>query len=415
MVSRVLWSELVGLGLAVAFSPVHIALVLLLLLGPQPLRRGGCFVLAWLAASALMLLVLLGVGHGLVLSMERGSALRTGLDLLAGGGLLALGLRELLVARAVGDEPPAWSRKLDRFVAMPLAPLLGLSTLLQLCSPDDLFLYAKASGGLLAAGLGRGRELVVGGVFCLTTGVFVLLPVVALLRCASPFSATESAAPLISNATVLKLGGVRMPFNDASRRRSSRTKYMHAEQISATAVATAVPATPSPVPNMRTGSSAMSSTFWQKATRSGVRALSVPRKAANATAEKAAATALIDRSRKYRAANGAANAPSGNTVRRTWCGHPTRAIMPKAPSAQATKSELHVRSCTPSTSPAANARATNGDVTFGTKIKMLNRELNTWLATPCPASEIASPNLPTQKVSNAPGIDGSARFTKEGA
>jgi hypothetical protein len=181
MVSRVLWSELVGLGLAVAFSPVHIALVLLLLLGPQPLRRGGCFVLAWLAASALMLLVLLGVGHGLVLSMERGSALRTGLDLLAGGGLLALGLRELLVARAVGDEPPAWSRKLDRFVAMPLAPLLGLSTLLQLCSPDDLFLYAKASGGLLAAGLGRGRELVVGGVFCLTTGVFVLLPVVALL------------------------------------------------------------------------------------------------------------------------------------------------------------------------------------------------------------------------------------------
>jgi hypothetical protein len=171
-----LGSELAGLGLAVAFSPVHIALLVLLLLGPQPLRRGGWLVAAWLVGSILLLLTLLSLGHGLPLTVEPGSSLRTGLDLLAGGALLALGLRELLAVRAEGEETAAWSRQLDRFVAMPLLPLLGVSALLQLASPDDLFLYAKASTSLLAAGLGRGRELLFGGAFCLSTGLFLLLP-----------------------------------------------------------------------------------------------------------------------------------------------------------------------------------------------------------------------------------------------
>ncbi|MEB3256655.1 MAG: GAP family protein [Synechococcaceae cyanobacterium] len=181
MSAAVLWGELLGFGLAVAFSPVHIALLLLLLLGPQPLRRGGWFVVTWLVASALMLLALLALGHGLLLTMEKGSSHRTGLDLLAAGALLALGLRELLEERAEGAEPPAWSLQLNRFVAMPLAPLLAVSVLFQLLSPDDLFLYAKASGSLLAAGLGRGKELLAGGAFCLSTGLFLMLPLAALL------------------------------------------------------------------------------------------------------------------------------------------------------------------------------------------------------------------------------------------
>lgn len=181
MGTAVLGGELLGFGLAVAFSPVHIALLLLLLLGPQPLRRGGWFVATWLTASVLMLVALLALGHGLLLTMDKGSSHRTGLDLLAAGALLALGLRELLEKRAEGEEPPGWSRQLDRFVAMPLPPLLALSVLFQLFSPDDLFLYAKASGSLLEAGLGRGRELLAGGMFCLSTGLFLIVPLAALL------------------------------------------------------------------------------------------------------------------------------------------------------------------------------------------------------------------------------------------
>jgi hypothetical protein len=174
-----LGAELAGFGLAIAFSPLHIALLLLLLLGPDPLRRGGLFVAAWLLTSVLELALMLSLGHGLVLPMEKGSQHRTGLDLLAAGALLALGLRELLNAGEEG-ESPAWSRRLAGFGALPLLPLLGLSSLVQVVSPDDLFLYAKASGNLLAAGLDRSREWLVGGLFTLSTALLLLVPLLAM-------------------------------------------------------------------------------------------------------------------------------------------------------------------------------------------------------------------------------------------
>jgi hypothetical protein len=137
------------------------------------------FVAAWLLTSALELALMLSLGHGLVLPMEKGSQHRTGLDLLAAGALLALGLREVLNAGEEG-ESPAWSRRLAGFGALPLLPLLGLSSLVQVVSPDDLFLYAKASGNLLAAGLDRSREWLVGGFFTLSTAVLLLVPLLAM-------------------------------------------------------------------------------------------------------------------------------------------------------------------------------------------------------------------------------------------
>jgi hypothetical protein len=175
-----LWSELLGLGLAISCSPLHIALLLLLLLGPDPLRRGGFFVAAWIGTSVLMVTVFLGVGHGLLLTMEKGSDHRTGLDLLAAGALLALGINELL-QRNQGGQPPVWSRRLDRFCALPLPALLALSTGVQIASPDDLFLYAKAGGSVLASKLERSQELVAGLVFGLSTSALVALPLVAFL------------------------------------------------------------------------------------------------------------------------------------------------------------------------------------------------------------------------------------------
>jgi hypothetical protein len=171
--------ELAGFGLAIGFSPLHIALLFLVLLGPSPLRRGSWFVAAWVLTSVLELVLMLSLGHGLVLPMEKGSHHRTGLDLLAAGALLAVGLRELLSAGEEG-ESPGWSRRLDRLGALPLVPLLGLSSLVQVVSPDDLFLYAKASGNLLAAGLDRSREWLLGGLFTLSSSLLLLVPLLAL-------------------------------------------------------------------------------------------------------------------------------------------------------------------------------------------------------------------------------------------
>jgi hypothetical protein len=175
-----LWSELLGFALAIAFSPLHIGVLLLLLIGPEPLRRGGWFVTAWLLISALELTLMLSVGHGLLLTMDKGSQHRTGLDLLGAGALLAVGMNELL-SRSEAGASPAWSRRLDQFGAMPLLPLLGVSAAIQVLAPDDLFLFAKASGSLLEAGFNGTQEILTGAAFSLATGMLLLLPLLAVL------------------------------------------------------------------------------------------------------------------------------------------------------------------------------------------------------------------------------------------
>jgi len=173
-------AELLGFALAIGFSPLHIALLLLLLLGPDPLRRGGLLVGAWIATSALMLLLLVGVGHGFLLTMERGTPHRTGLDLLAAGALLGLALNELLKAEEEGATP-GWSRRIESLGAQPLLPLLVLSTLIQIASPDDLFLYAKAGSSILAASLRQLPELALSGGFAIASALLLLLPLLTVI------------------------------------------------------------------------------------------------------------------------------------------------------------------------------------------------------------------------------------------
>lgn len=174
-----LLAELAAFGLAIGFSPLHIALLLLLLLGPTPLRRGGGLVLAWLTTVSLAVLVLLTLGHGLLLTMAKGSSHRTGLDLLGAGALLALGLRELLSGQTP-SEPPGWTRQLERFGALPLPLLLAFSAGLQLASPDDLVLLARTAASLLEAGLGPGQEVLAAALFALLSSLMLLLPLLAL-------------------------------------------------------------------------------------------------------------------------------------------------------------------------------------------------------------------------------------------
>jgi hypothetical protein len=181
MTNATLWAELLAYGSGISLSPIHIGLLLLLLLGPHPLRRGGLFLLSWMVTVAAVVVVMLTVGHSLLLTMDQGTSHRTGLDLLAAGALLALGLKELLESREDGREPPAWTRQLDRFCAMPLPLLIGASCAIEVVSPDDLFLFAKGASALLAAGLGHGQELLYAAGFTVAASVALLLPFLAVL------------------------------------------------------------------------------------------------------------------------------------------------------------------------------------------------------------------------------------------
>ena len=176
-----LWADLGAFGIGVAISPLHIAVLLLLLIGPTPLRRGGIYLLGWMVTTLLALVALLTLGHGLVLDMTHGSHPRTGLDLIAGGALLTIGIREWISAALGSDEPPGWTRSVDRFAAMPLPALLSLSALIEVITPDDLLLFAKSSAALLVATLSPLQEVI--GILAFTIGasLLLLLPFLAVL------------------------------------------------------------------------------------------------------------------------------------------------------------------------------------------------------------------------------------------
>ena len=176
-----LGAELVAYAAAVSLSPIHIGLLLLMLLGPNPIQRGSWFVISWMATIGGVVVVLLTVGHSLLLTMDQGSAHRTGLDLLAAGALLALGIRELLERREEGDEPPGWTRQLNRFSALSIPPLIAAGVGIELASPDDLFLFAKSAGTILAAGLSTRAELAWAAGFTLVASLALLLPLLAVM------------------------------------------------------------------------------------------------------------------------------------------------------------------------------------------------------------------------------------------
>ena len=181
MVEPTIWTELLTYGLGVALSPIHIVLLFLLLLGTSPLRSGGFFLGGWRLTSALAVVGLLTLGHGLLLDMTQGSDHRTGLDLIGGGALIALGGRELI--RGVLDDgtAPAWSRAVDRFAAMPLPILLLVSCVTEIISPDDLLLFAKGAAVILAAQLPLREEIACSLGFSTASSVLLLIPFLAVL------------------------------------------------------------------------------------------------------------------------------------------------------------------------------------------------------------------------------------------
>ena len=163
MSDTTLWAELLAYGTGIGLSPIHIAVLLLLLLGPQPLRRGGWFVAGWVVTTLLTAVLLVTVGHTLVLDMSHGSHHRTGLDLLAGGALVAIGGKELLRSLTDGAEPP----------------LLGAAG--EVISPDDLVLFAKSAGVVLSAQLPTWQEFVGLAAFTIGASVFLLVPLLAVM------------------------------------------------------------------------------------------------------------------------------------------------------------------------------------------------------------------------------------------
>jgi hypothetical protein len=144
--SLVTQSSLFGIG--IAFSPLHIGVVTLLLLGKEPLRRSFAYVLGWSLANMLAVLLLLLLGGSLALTPQHGHRDQVLIDLIGAGGLLALGLYQLTPQALIGEEGMAL-RLMNKLPEMATWLLVLVGAAGALLTPENLVFYLKEAGLLL--------------------------------------------------------------------------------------------------------------------------------------------------------------------------------------------------------------------------------------------------------------------------
>lgn len=173
-------TQTIALGLGIAFSPINIALVALLLLGRNPLLRCTTYLGGWMLANGGALAAVVLVGSRFSWAMHLGSRGQVLMDLIGAGALMALGLFQLTPAVALGEEN--WAMQLmGQLPELDWLPLMGLGAGCALVSPENLVFYVKEGGMLLTNHTSLRGDLEVGAVFVAVTTSLLLLPPAAWL------------------------------------------------------------------------------------------------------------------------------------------------------------------------------------------------------------------------------------------
>jgi hypothetical protein len=172
------FTQTLAYGLGIAFSPLNIALVALLMLGRQPLRRCATYLGGWVLANGGALGAVVLIGSRFSWALHLGTRAQVQLDLLGAGALLGLGLFQLTPAVTLGEEN--WAMQLmAQLPELEWLPLLGLGAGCALVSPENLVFYLKEGGMLLTNHTSLRGDLEVGAVFVAVTTSLLLLPPLA--------------------------------------------------------------------------------------------------------------------------------------------------------------------------------------------------------------------------------------------
>ncbi|MFM1798306.1 MAG: hypothetical protein RLZZ117_584 [Cyanobacteriota bacterium] len=169
-------SSLFGIG--IAFSPLHIGVVTLLLLGRSPLRRSFAYVLGWTLANVLAVVLLLVVGSHFALSLNHGEREQVLIDLVGAGGLLALGLYQLTPQATIGEEGMAL-RLMGRLPDFSDGVLVAIGAAGALLTPENLVFYLKEAGLMLMNHPGLSADLELTSLYALMASSLLLLPPLA--------------------------------------------------------------------------------------------------------------------------------------------------------------------------------------------------------------------------------------------
>ena len=171
-------SSLFGIG--IAFSPLHIAVVALLLLGKAPLQRALAYVSGWALANALAIVLLTVLGETFSISLNHGEREQVLVDLLGAGALMGLGLYQLTPQANIGEEGMAL-RLMNQLPDFNTVTLVLIGATSALLTPENLVFYLKEAGLLLLNEPGLKADAEVTGLFTLVASSLLLLPPLAWL------------------------------------------------------------------------------------------------------------------------------------------------------------------------------------------------------------------------------------------
>jgi threonine/homoserine/homoserine lactone efflux protein len=173
--------QAIGAGLpaavGIALSPFPVIGVVVVLAGPQARTSGVSFAVGWLVGLSIVGALVTLVFGGADDSESTTAAVADWGRVIAGAGLMVLGVRKWRARPRPGDEvnPPAWMASLGA-VAPPKALVLGLG--LAGANPKNFVLVAAAATSMAQVGVQGGEMVAALAVFVLLASASVIGAVV---------------------------------------------------------------------------------------------------------------------------------------------------------------------------------------------------------------------------------------------
>jgi threonine/homoserine/homoserine lactone efflux protein len=184
--------DLLPLAVVVAVSPVPIIAVILMLLTPRAGGTGSGFLAGWIVGIAGVTTVFLVLAGNADLGSSASATAAAWVQLVLGGGLLALALRQRRARPGAADEPglPGWLAAIDRITPVR-AGALGL--LLSAANPKVLLVCVAA--GLAIAG---GGSSIAQGIWSVAVFTVIAVSTVAVPVLGYAVGGRHMAGPLTS-------------------------------------------------------------------------------------------------------------------------------------------------------------------------------------------------------------------------
>jgi len=169
--------QILPMAVGIAISPIPIIAVILMLVTAKARVNGPAFVLGWLIGLAILGILVIGVAAGVGTSSGTPANWILWLQLVLGGLLLLVALRQFRSRPKAGETAPMprWMGAIDAFTP---GKALGAGILLSSLNPKNLLLGVAGAATIAQTSIPTGQQAIAYIVFALIASIGVAAPVV---------------------------------------------------------------------------------------------------------------------------------------------------------------------------------------------------------------------------------------------